>query len=98
MAGWLIGALNHIDTAPLLALVVPVIGALFLLGQMNSTREAAQQAATQTNGNMDARLLASALQALSIRDTTKIAAQNSLPGQPVTPIPPADPATETEEN
>ena len=58
IAAWLIAEFNHVPTGALLAFSVPVVAALFLANNLNRTAEAAQQAAAQTNGALDARIKA----------------------------------------
>lgn len=71
---WYLAAREHIDTSAILAFVVPIVGALFITGQLSEARNAAQQAASQTNGALDARIVAGAMHAASIRDAAKTAA------------------------
>jgi len=74
LATWYLAAREHIDTSAILAFVVPIVGALFITGQVAEARNAAQQAASQTNGALDARIVAGAMHAASIRDAAKTAA------------------------
>ncbi len=71
VAAWLYGELNHINTSALLTMSVPVIGALFMVGGINAARDAAQQAASQTNGAMDTRIKAQVAAALGDRDAAR---------------------------
>lgn len=71
IAAWLYGALHNLDTGPLFALVVPIVGALFLVGQISSARDAAQQAASQTNGTLEARVVSAVSSALAARDAAR---------------------------
>ena len=70
-AAWLFAEFNHIGTGALLAFAVPVVGALFIGHQLGATATAAQQAASQTNGALDARIKAGATAALAERDATR---------------------------
>ena len=56
IAAWLVAEFNHVPTGALLAFAVPVVAALFLANGLNRTAAAAQQAAAQTNGALDARI------------------------------------------
>ena len=79
-AAWLFAEFHHIATGALLAFAVPVVGALFIGHQLGVTATAAQQAASQTNGALDARIKAGATAALAERDATRtMQAQQSQP-------------------
>ena len=79
-AAWLFAEFHHIGTGALLAFAVPVVGALFIGHQLGATATAAQQAASQTNGGLDARIKAGATAALAERDATRtMQAQQSQP-------------------
>ena len=94
---WLLAAIRDIDTGALLAFGVPVIGALFLTGQIADARTAAQQAAQQTNGALDARIVAGAMHAASMRDAAKTMAITAAADSGRTfPQPPDIPAGEAE--
>ena len=58
IAAWLVAEFNDVPTGALLAFAVPVVAALFLANGLNRTTAAAQQAAAQTNGALDARIKA----------------------------------------
>jgi len=70
-AAWLFAEFHQIGTGALLAFAVPVVGALFIGHQLGATATAAQQAASQTNGALDARIKAGATAALAERDATR---------------------------
>lgn len=71
LACWLLAEFNHIGTGALLAFAVPVVSALFLANNLTRTASAAQQAASQTNGMLDARVKAAVTAALSDRDAAR---------------------------
>lgn len=71
IGAWLYGATHHIDTAPLFAFVIPVVGALFVAQNLGTTRDAAQQAANQTNGQLGPRIKAAVSEALADRDAAR---------------------------
>ena len=71
IAAWLYGATHSIDTAPLFAFVIPVVGSLFIANGLGKTSEAAQQAATQTNGLLGPRIKAAVSEALADRDAAR---------------------------
>lgn len=68
---WLVAEFNHIGTGALLAFAVPVVAALFVGQQLGATRDAAQQAASQTNGALDSRIKAGVAAALADRDAAR---------------------------
>ena len=96
-AAWLTAEFNHIGTGALLAFAVPVVGALFIGQQLGATRDAAQQAASQTNGALDARIKAGVAAALADRDAARTRQAKgdisretlAIPGELVT-LPPAE--------
>ena len=69
--GWYFGELHGINTVPLLAFAIPVVGALFLAGPIGTAATAAQQAANQTNGMLDARIENGVAAALAKRDAAR---------------------------
>lgn len=71
IGAWVFAKLNNLDTGELMAFVVPIVGALFLVGQVAKGAEAAQQAAQQTNGMLDARVKAAVAAALADRDAAR---------------------------
>jgi hypothetical protein len=71
IAAWLYGATHGIDTAPLFAFVIPVVGSLFIANGLGKTAEHAQAAATQTNGMMGPRIKAAVSEALAERDAAR---------------------------
>jgi hypothetical protein len=71
IGAWLYGATHGIDTAPLFAFVIPVVGALFVAQNLGKTSEAAQQAANQTNGQLGPRIKAAVAEALADRDAAR---------------------------
>lgn len=71
LGAWLYAEANGIGTGPLLGFVVPVVGALFIGRNLGTAKEAAQQAATQTNGGLEARVKSATAQALAERDAAR---------------------------
>ena len=71
IGAWLFAATHGIDTAPLFAFVIPIVGALFVANGLGKTAEHAQQAATQTNGMMGPRIKAAVAEALADRDAAR---------------------------
>lgn len=71
IAAWLWGKLRGIDTGELMAFVVPIVGALFLVTAVGRAGEAAQQAAQQTNGMLEGRIKAAVASALADRDAAR---------------------------
>jgi hypothetical protein len=71
IGGWLYGATHGIDTAPLFAFTIPVVTALFVAKQLGKAGDAAQQAATQTNGLLGPRIKAAVSEALADRDAAR---------------------------
>lgn len=71
IGAWLYAATHGIDTAPLFAFVIPIVGALFVANGLGKTSEAAQQAATQTNGLLGPRIKAAVSEALADRDAAR---------------------------
>ena len=84
VTAWLYSALNNIDSGVLWNVAVPVIIALFVGDKLRETADAAKQAATQTNGNLDARVENAVTAALSRRDAARTWAQLA-PTPPVLP-------------
>lgn len=84
VAAWLYSALNNIDSGVLWNVAVPVIIALFVGDKLRETADAAKQAATQTNGNLDMRIENGVTAALSRRDAARTWAQLA-PTPPVLP-------------
>lgn len=71
VAAWLLAEYLGIDTAVLLPFAVPVVGALFIAGPIGAARDAAQQAAQQTNGVLGDRIKAAVAAALADRDAAR---------------------------
>lgn len=71
LVAWLVAEFNGVATGALLAFAVPVVGALFIGHQLGATRDAAQQAATQTNGMMETRVKSAVASALADRDAAR---------------------------
>ena len=71
IGAWLWGKLNGIDTTELMSFLVPIVGALFLVTAVSKAGEAAQQAAQQTNGGLEARIKSSVSAALADRDAAR---------------------------
>lgn len=71
IAAWIYAKAHHIDTTELLAFAVPVIGALFLVGPINAAAQSSAQAASQTNGVLDARIQSAVASALRNRDAAR---------------------------
>ena len=71
IGAWLVAEFNHIGTGALLAFAVPVVAGLFVGQQLGATRDAAQQAANQTNGILDGRIEAAVSTALAKRDAAR---------------------------
>lgn len=71
IAAWLYAATHGIDTAPLFAFAIPVVGALVIANGLGKTADAAQQAATQTNGLLGPRIKAEVTAALAERDAAR---------------------------
>lgn len=71
IAAWIYAKGNGIDTTELLAFAVPVIGALFLVGPINAAATSSAQAAHQTNGMLEARVMAAVAKALAARDAAR---------------------------
>lgn len=84
VTAWLYSALNNIDSGVLWNVAVPVIIALFVGDKLRETADAAKRAATQTNGNLDARVENAVTAALSRRDAARAWAQLA-PTPPVLP-------------
>lgn len=71
IGAWVFAKLNNVETGELMAFVVPVVGALFLVTSVSRAGDAAQQAAQQTNGMMDARVKSAVAAALADRDAAR---------------------------
>lgn len=71
LGAWLYAELNGIDSGPLFYMAVPVVGAMFLVSPVNKAADAAQQAATQTNGGLESRIKAAVSSALADRDKAR---------------------------
>lgn len=84
-ATWLFAAINGIDPGPLFYIAGPVIASLFVAPSLGKAADNAAQAATQTNGQLDARLEAAAGRALAKRDaarTRQAVGDVGIPGLP----------------
>ena len=68
---WLVAEMNGISTGPILGFAVPVVGALFIGNNISAARSAAEQAANQTNGSLEARVKAGTAAALADRDAAR---------------------------
>lgn len=71
IAAWLYGESIHVNTAIVWTVAGPIIVALFVGHQLGTTADAAKQAASQTNGVLDARIKASVSAALADRDAAR---------------------------
>lgn len=71
LATWVYAESIGIPTGALFAIAGPVIGALFLVGPISTAAKSAEQAAQQTNGVMEERMIAAASKALAIRDAAR---------------------------
>lgn len=72
LAAWLYGeSVAHVDTTIVWTIAGPIILALFVGQQLGTATEAAQQAANQTNGVLDARIKAGVAAALADRDAAR---------------------------
>lgn len=71
LGAWLYAESQHIPTGALLAFAVPVVGALFLAGPLSTAARSAQQAAQQTNGVMEERMISAVGKALANRDAAR---------------------------
>lgn len=71
IGAWIFAKLNGVETGELMAFVVPVVGALFLVTSVSRAGDAAQQAASQTNGMLDARVKSAVAAALADRDAAR---------------------------
>lgn len=70
-AAWLYAASKGINPGPLFYIAGPVIGSLFLAPGIGEAARASQQAATQTNGGLEARVKAAVASALADRDAAR---------------------------
>lgn len=52
IAAFLWGEAHEVDTTPLLAILSPVVGALFLVPKVDALRSTTQQVAKNTNGHL----------------------------------------------
>ena len=87
LGAWLFAEFNHIGTVALLAFAAPVVVALFVGQQLGATRDAAQQAAAQTNGALDSRIKAGVAAALADRDAARTRQANGdISGQPAVSV------------
>jgi hypothetical protein len=71
LAAWLYGEAHHVDTTIVWTVAGPIILALFVGHQLGTTSDAAKQAASQTNGVLDARVKAAVAAALADRDAAR---------------------------
>jgi hypothetical protein len=71
LTAWLIAGHMGIDPGPLFYIAGPVIASLFVAPSLGKAADNAAQAATQTNGQLDARLEAAAGRALAKRDAAR---------------------------
>lgn len=71
LAAWLYGETAHIDTTIVWTVSGPIILALFVGHQLGTTSDAAKQAASQTNGTMEARVKSAVAAALADRDAAR---------------------------
>lgn len=71
LAAWLYGEVRGIDTSIIWTITGPVVVALMIGTQVATAADAAQRAAAQTNGALDARVQASVAQALAARDAAR---------------------------
>lgn len=54
IAAFLWGETHNVDTTPLLAILSPVVGALFLVPRMDGLQRTTETVARQTNGHLSA--------------------------------------------
>lgn len=71
LVAWLYGESVHVPTTILWTVAGPIIIALFVGHQLGTTADAARQAASQTNGVLDARVKAAVSAALADRDAAR---------------------------
>lgn len=71
LAAWLYGEQAHVDTTIVWTVAGPIVLALFVGHQLGNTADAAKQAASQTNGVLDARVKAAVAAALADRDAAR---------------------------
>ena len=72
LAAWLYGeSVAHVDTTIVWTVSAPIILALFVGHQLGATADAAQQAASQTNGVLGDRIKAAVAAALADRDAAR---------------------------
>lgn len=83
LGAWLYAAAVDIDAGAILAFASPVVGFLLIGGYAARAASAAEQAASQTNGVLDARIKSATTSSLAERDQAKTWAIVN-PGQNVT--------------
>lgn len=71
IGAWIYAKVANLETGELMAFVVPIVASLFLVGGVAQARDAAQQAATQTNGGLEGRVKAAVAAALADRDAAR---------------------------
>lgn len=72
LIAWLYGeSIAHVNTTIVWTVAGPIILALFVGQQLGNTADAAKQAASQTNGALDARVKAAVAAALADRDAAR---------------------------
>lgn len=88
LVAWLYGeSVAHVPTTILWTVAGPIIIALFIGHQLGTTADAARQAATQTNGTLEARVKAAVATALADRDAARTRqAQGDISAAPTTPV------------
>jgi hypothetical protein len=90
LAAWLYGETVHIDTTIVWTVAGPIVLALFVGQQLGNTADAAKQAASQTNGALDARVKAAVAAALADRDAARTRQAQGDIGTSVPPAPAVD--------
>lgn len=78
LGGWLYASTHDIDASAILAFASPVVGFLLLGNIVQRAATAAEQAASQTNGSLEAKIKANVSAALSERDQAKTWAVTNL--------------------
>ncbi|PKQ22216.1 MAG: hypothetical protein CVT65_14565 [Actinobacteria bacterium HGW-Actinobacteria-5] len=87
LVAWLYGESVHVPTTILWTVATPIVLALFVGHQLGTTADAARQAATQTNGTLEARVKAAVATALADRDAARTRqAQGDISAAPTTPV------------
>lgn len=71
ITGWLYASTHNIDATPILGFAIPVVGALFIGNSVGKAADNAAQAASQTNGTLDARIETGVRRALADRDAAR---------------------------